>query len=106
MNTEKKGAAEATPCKVLFSQLTIVVMTSEEAADVARLGSDINSLAPPAASCRTQTSGGDYDNSKCITREYSSDLFFTLIIRIEITAESDQMVTLGKVSFCFKDCAF
>ena len=47
MNTEKKGAAEATPCKVLFSQLTIVVMTSEEAADVARLGSDINSLAPP-----------------------------------------------------------
>ena len=49
MNTEKKGAAEATPCKVLFSQLTIVVMTSEEAADVARLGSDINSLAPPKA---------------------------------------------------------
>ena len=47
MNTEKKDAAEATPCKVLFSQLTIVVMTSEEAADVARLGSDINSLAPP-----------------------------------------------------------
>jgi len=49
VNTEKKGAAEATPCKVLFSQLTIVVITSEEAADVARLGSDINSLAPPKA---------------------------------------------------------
>ena len=57
MNTEKKGAAEATPCKVLFSQLTIVVMTSEEAADVARLGSDINSLAPPNKNPRSQECG-------------------------------------------------
>ena len=32
---------------VTFRDEPIVVMTSEEAADVARLGSDINSLAPP-----------------------------------------------------------
>jgi len=34
---------------VTFRDEPIVVMTSEEAADVARLGSDINSLAPPKA---------------------------------------------------------
>ncbi len=32
---------------VTFRDEPIVIMTSEEAADVARLGSDINSLAPP-----------------------------------------------------------
>ena len=32
---------------VTFRDEPIVIMTSEEVADVARLGSDINSLAPP-----------------------------------------------------------
>ena len=39
---------------VTFRDEPIVIMTSEEAAEVARLGSDIESLAPPAANCRPQ----------------------------------------------------
>ena len=42
---------------VTFRDEPIVVMTSEEAADVARLGSDINSLAPPNKNPRSQECG-------------------------------------------------
>ena len=53
---------------------TITFGEAKEAAEKAASGSDMDCSTAPAASCRTQLSGGDRNNPNLITRWRGSDL--------------------------------